>query len=565
MLSQLYIENVAVIEKCEIDFQAGLNVLTGETGAGKSILIDSIGAVLGERTSREIIRTGASRALVSAVFCGIGGPSVKKLGDLGYSPDEDGNLLIQREISAGGKAVCRINGRPATVSVLKELGAHLVNIHGQHESYQLLSPDLHMGYIDRMGDLEPLAEQYGAAYRDMCAVRKELRDCDMDEEQKQKRIDLLRYQIGELEDAQLQPGEQEQLIGQRNLYRNSEKVARALSGARELLDGGEGDGEGVLASVGALAERLDEARRYLPSLEPVYQRVQSMAYDLEDCGAEISDAASQLEYEPAELARIEERLDCLYRLGLKYGGTVDRMMEYLERSKKELKQIELSDERREELGIRYEAAKRKAVALAKELSEKRKQVSAEFIAKTKRELKFLNMPGVDFQVEQERCPLNASGCDKIQFLISTNPGEPPKPIAKIASGGELSRIMLAIKTVLAGKDEIDTLIFDEVDTGISGSAAQKVGWKLREVSQNRQVICVTHLAQIAALADRHLLIQKHLEKGRTFTGVAALDFEGRARELARIMGGAEVTGLMLQNAREMLKTAADGFEKAEKT
>ena len=552
MLSQLYIENVAVIEKCGIDFDSGFNVLTGETGAGKSILIDAIGAVLGERTSREIIRSGAESAMVSAAFCGIGKPVLEKLGELGYRPDEDGNLLLQREISAEGRASCRVNGRPAPVSVLKELGSLLVNIHGQHESYQLLSPDLHIHYIDRMGELEPLAGQYRAAYDEMRRMKSELRGYDMDEAQKARRMDLLKYQIEELEAANLRAGEQEELTRQQAMYRNSEKIAASLNGARELLDGEEG---GALSSVGGIARYLSEAQRYLPSLEPLAQRFQNMEYDLEDCGAELRDLSSRLEYDPGELARIESRLDVIYRLSLKYGETVEQMLEYLDRCAEELKNIELSDENINRLTERYEAAKAEAVRLAKELSRRRAETSKAFAARVRDELKFLDMPGVDFQVEQERCPLNNMGCDKIQFLLSTNPGEPAKPIAKIASGGELSRIMLAVKTVLAGKDEIDTLIFDEVDTGISGSAAQKVGFKLREVSKNRQVICVTHLAQIAALGDSHMLIKKHVEKNRTHTDVTALDFEGRKRELARIMGGTQITGLMLESAEEMLGTA----------
>ncbi|WP_283607472.1 DNA repair protein RecN [Faecalispora anaeroviscerum] len=553
MLSQLYIENVAVIEKCGLDFNAGFNVLTGETGAGKSILIDSIGAILGERTSRELIRTGASSAFVSAVFSAPNGHVLQKLTELGYSADEEGNVLIQREISQTGKNTCRINGRPATVSVLKEVAPFLVNIHGQHESYQLLSPDLHIRYIDRVGELLPLLDEYQHAYRNMCRIRDELQAFDLDESQKERRMDLLKYQIQELEEAALRSGEQEQLAAKRTLYRNSERLAEQFQRARALLDGEEEGG--VLSAVSQINSALIDAVRYLPSIESLADRFQNVEYELQDCSAELNKTAELLDYDPAELEEIENRLDFLYRLSLKYGETEEDMLNYLENCRAELQNIELSEERLAKLNEEYESAKEEAIRLAKLLSAQRKKSAGGFIESVKQELQFLNMPGVSFEVEQERCPLNVTGCDKIQFLLSTNPGEPPKPVAKIASGGELSRIMLAIKTVLAGKDEVDTLIFDEVDTGISGSAAQKVGLKLRQAAKGRQVICVTHLAQIAALAQNHLLIQKQQQQDRTFTEITPLDAEGRANELARIMGGFPVTELMRENAREMLRLA----------
>lgn len=560
MLSQLYIENVAVIEKCGLDFDAGFNVLTGETGAGKSILIDSIGAILGERTSRELIRTGASSAFVSAVFSSPNGHVLQKLAELGYSADEEGNVLIQREISQTGKNTCRINSRPATVSVLKEIAPFLVNTHGQHESYQLLSPDLHIRYIDRVGELLPLLGEYQHAYRNMCRIRDELQAFDLDESQKERRMDLLKYQIQELEEAALRPGEQEQLTEKRTLYRNSERLAQQFQLARTLLDGEEEGG--VLSAMAQISSALLDAKRYLPSAESLSDRFQNLEYELQDCSAELSRTAELLDYDPAELEQIEDRLDFLYRLSLKYGETEEDMLGYLENCRAELQNIELSDERLAKLNEQYESAKEEAIRLAKLLSAQRKKAASRFIESVKKELQFLNMPGVSFEVEQERCPLNATGCDKIQFLLSTNPGEPPKPVAKIASGGELSRIMLAIKSVLAGKDEVDTLIFDEVDTGISGSAAQKVGLKLRQAAEGHQVICVTHLAQIAALAQNHLLIQKKQQQDRTFTGITPLDAEGRANELARIMGGFPVTELMLENAREMLRLAEQAPGKA---
>ena len=555
MLSQLYIENIAVIEKAEIRFQPGFNALTGETGAGKSMIIDAINAILGERMSKGLVRTGARTAFVSALFTDAGEEAARKLRELGYElQEEDNSILIQREISQEGKGSCRICGRPATVSTLKELGPFLIHIHGQHESYHLLSPELHMEYLDRMGGLEPLLSQYRRAFSEVKRIRREINHCNMDEEQKARRMDLLRYQISELEDAQIRVGEQEELFRKKAVYANSKRIAASVSEAKGILDGSE-DNPGVLSALSAAADSLMDAQRYLPALRPLAERLRSAAYDLEDCSGELRSATAQLEYDPEDQERVEERLDTLYRLGLKYGESEEAMLGYLEKCRAELRGIELSDENIERLTEEFAVARDESIRLAKELSAKRAETASDFTARVKAELRFLDMPNADFQVEQERCPLNDYGCDRIQFLISANAGEPPRPIAKIASGGELSRIMLAIKTVLAGRDESDTLIFDEVDTGISGSAARKVGLKLREVSEPRQVICVTHLAQIACLAGCHFFIQKQVRDNRTFTQVTRLDFEGRKRELARIMGGAEITPLMLENAQEMLKTA----------
>lgn len=554
MLSQLYIENIAVIEKTGIDFHSGLNVLTGETGAGKSIVIDSINAVLGERTSRELIRTGARSAFVTAVFSDLGEQTLNKLTELGYLAEEDGTVMIQREIHADGKAVCRINSRPATVSVLKEIGSLLISIHGQHESYDLLSPDVHIRYIDRMGVPETLLSEYRSAYSTMQHLKSTLDSFHMDEAQKARQIDLLSYQINELEAADLRIGEQEELDKTRTRYLNSEKIAAAINTAKAALNGEE-DFDGALSAVASAVDALAEAEKYLPELHELSERIRNIRYDLEDCGEEIRSFSSDLEYDPADLERIEDRLDILYRLGLKYGGSVENMLAFLEKSKAQLEDIQLSDERILQLTKEYQQAKAEAEKLAKEISACRKKTANNFTEKVKEELRFLDMPNIDFQVQQESCPMNPLGCDKLQYLISTNPGEPAKPMAKIASGGELSRIMLSIKTVLAGKDDIDTLIFDEVDTGISGSAAQKVGLKLHEVAGNRQVICVTHLAQIAALADAQYLIKKQVKANKTFTEVDELDYDGRKQELARIMGGSQITPLLLENAAEMLKFA----------
>ncbi|WP_411678162.1 DNA repair protein RecN [Caproicibacter sp.] len=554
MLTQLYIENIAVIEKARIEFSAGFNVLTGETGAGKSIVIDSINAVLGERTSRELIRTGANHALVSAVFQLKDGSAVKKLEESGYSVEEDGTLILQREISSDGKSSCRINARPATVSVLKGIGSMLINIHGQHESYGLLSPELHIAYLDSMGLPETLLKRYREAFHSMQNMKASLESSKMDQSQKARQIDLLTYQINELESADLHPGEQEDLNRQKNLYRNSERVAQAISQAKTALSGDE-ETPGAVSAVSDAADALNTAENYLPELHGLAERLQAISYDLEDCSDEMRNFSSLLEYDPSELDEIEARLDLIYRLGLKYGGSVDEMLGYLKKCRQELNAIQLSDETAERFRKEYQKYRLQAESLAAELSEWRAGAADLFTQKVKEELCFLNMPNVLFEIRREQVPMNETGCDRIEFYLSTNAGEPAKPIAKVASGGELSRIMLAIKTVLAGRDDIGTLIFDEVDTGVSGSAAQKVGLKLREVSGNRQVICVTHLAQIAALADTHFLIHKQIRDQRTFTQVDRLDREGRRQELARIMGGEKITPLMLQNAEEMLRMA----------
>ena len=554
MLSQLYIENVAVIEKVCVKFHTGFSALTGETGAGKSILVDSINAILGERTSRELVRTGAKSAFISAAFTNLGPKALAKLTELGFAPEEDGTLLVQREISADGKSSCHVNSRPATVSALREIGPLLVNIHGQHESYGLLSPENHLAYLDSMGLPQELAGRYAAAFGEARRLRRELDALTMDEAQKARQVDLLTYQINELEEADLKEGEQEELDRQRSLYRNSEKIAAAIAGAKEALDGGD-ETEGAVSVVSAAADCIGRAERYLPELHTLSERLQSISYDLEDCSGELHGYDDQLEYDPSELDAIEARLDTIYRLGLKYGGSVENMLKFLAGSRAELEKIQTSDETASRLREQYRKASDEAGRLALQISDWRKKAARGFSEQVKRELEFLNMPHVVFQVGMQNVPLNVTGGDRVEFLISTNAGEPAKPIAKIASGGELSRIMLAIKTVLAGRDEVGTLIFDEVDTGVSGGAAHKIGMKLSEVAKSRQVVCVTHLAQIAAQADTQYLISKQVREGKTYTEVEELDHEGRCRELARIIGGARITPLTLQNAAEMLQMA----------
>lgn len=550
MLAQLFINNIAVIERASIDLEKGFTVLTGETGAGKSIIIDAIHAVLGERTSKELVRTGTQSASVSALFTGLDEDILRLLDQLSIPREEDGSLLVQRDIRQGGRSSCKLNGAPATVSMLKQVGPRLVTIHGQHESYELLSPEVHMVYLDSFAGLESLLAEYQAAYHTLRETQRKLEALQTDEGEKARLSDLLHYQIDEIQSANVRVGEREELEAQREVIRNSEKIAGTLELLRGLLAGDE-DSEGLLTGVEQASVEAERVASYLPELEEAAQKLREAGYLLEDVDAMLRGVG--VDFDPALQEAIEERLDLLYKLGLKYGSSEEKILEFLEDCRSRLHQIEFSDEERERLEAQYEAEKHKAISLAKELSRRRQAASAQFIRQVREELAFLNMPGIQFETEIQRVPLYAMGCDKLQFLVSANKGEPPKPMSKIASGGELSRIMLAIKTVLSGKDKVQTLIFDEVDTGISGAAANKVGKKLKQVSQNRQVLCITHLAQIAALADHHLLIEKHVEGERTFTQVQELDFEGRKREVARIIGGDQVTDLQLEMAEEMLK------------
>lgn len=551
MLSNLYIENIAVIEKTSIDFKKGLNVMTGETGAGKSIVIDSINAVLGNRTSKELIRTGASSAFVSAEFTNLSKKAIAVIYEAGFEL-EDGELLIQREISTTGKNKCRINGRPATVSTLKEIGVQLINIHGQHESYELMSPELHISYIDKLAGLESEIEAYQEVYKKYKKLSAELKKATVDESERERKIDLLKYQIDELEDADLRDGEYEELNEQKAVLQNSEKIIEVIMSSRALMNGDE-ESSGVLENLQEINSQLSDISEYMSEVEPINSRIESAIYELEDCLSELTGLTDLVDTDGGSLDSIEERLDLIYTLGKKYGSTIKEMLDFLDKAKKELNALVMYDENREALIKECDKAYKEAEKLAKALSEKRRATSSEFADKVCEEMAFLDMPNVKLVVVQEKCELNSLGCDNIEFLISTNPGEPPKPISKIASGGELSRMMLAVKNVLSDKDDIDTLIFDEVDTGISGSAAQKVGLKLREVSKSRQVLCVTHLAQIAAMGNSHFKISKSVRDEKTFTKVEELDHEGRKQELARIIGGTEMTKASLDYAEEMLR------------
>ena len=551
MLTNLYIENIAVIEKVSIDFGRGLNVLTGETGAGKSIIIDSINAILGNRTSKDHIRSGSDSAFVSAEFTDPSEKALEVLSEYGFEP-EDGVVIIQRELNASGKGKCRINGRPTTAAILKAVGIYLMNIHGQHESYELMSPEQHIRYIDKLGELSDEVQAYSEVYHRYKKQKAELDKARYDEAERERRLDLLRYQVDELENADLYVGEYEELLEQRTMIENKEKIAEALNEVRELLNGSD-DSDGAIQMLETASGSIGDITNVYPDAQSVAERLQSAVYELEDCCSEVISMSESADGEVESLDDIEDRIDLIHRLGRKYGTTIEEMLAFLENAKKELEYLEKYEENREALTEECQKSFQKANALAKTLSEKRAEVGKRFSAEVKQEMAFLDMPNVELVVSQKTCPLNANGCDEIELLISTNPGEAPKPVAKIASGGELSRMMLAIKNVLADKDDIDTLIFDEVDTGISGSASQKVGFKLKEVSASRQVLCVTHQAQIAALADNHFKIAKTVKDGKTYTGVTTLDHEGRRSELARIIGGVEITKATLDYAEELLK------------
>ena len=551
MLTNLYIENIAVIEKVSIDFGQGLNVLTGETGAGKSIIIDSINAVLGNRTSKDLIRSGSDSAFVSAEFTDPSEKALEVLSEYGFEP-EDGVVIIQRELNASGKGKCRINGRPTTAAILKAVGIYLMNIHGQHESYELMSPEQHIRYIDKLGELSDEVQAYSEVYHRYKKQKAELDKARYDEAERERRLDLLRYQVDELENADLYVGEYEELLEQRTMIENKEKIAEALNEVRELLNGSD-DSDGAIQMLETASGSIGDITNVYPDAQSVAERLQSAVYELEDCCSEVISMSESADGEVESLDDIEDRIDLIHRLGRKYGTTIEEMLAFLENAKKELEYLEKYEENREALTEECQKSFQKANALAKALSEKRAEVGKRFSAEVKQEMAFLDMPNVELVISQKTCPLNANGCDEIELLISTNPGEAPKPVAKIASGGELSRMMLAIKNVLADKDDIDTLIFDEVDTGISGSASQKVGFKLKEVSASRQVLCVTHQAQIAALADHHFKIAKTVKDGKTYTGVTTLDHEGRRSELARIIGGVEITKATLDYAEELLK------------
>ena len=555
MLSLLHIENIAVISQADITFDQGFNVLTGETGAGKSIVIDSIGAIMGERTSRDLIRTGSKTARVSALFRDL--PSLPWFEEQGAGPDENGELLIERTIQADGKNACRVNGRPLLVTQLRELGQQLVNVHGQHDGQQLLDEECHLGYLDSFGRTEKELEAFSAAYGQVRDLRREREKLQMDDGEKARRLDTLTYQIEELEKAELREGEDEELSQRREVLRNAERLTDAVDRAWQALTGGE-EGEGAVSLLMEAENRLSQGGKYSPDLKELSEKAERLRCDTDDLAELVRDLRGTLDFYPGELDEIEERLDKLYRLKKKYGGTVGEMLAYLNRCREELDAIQFSEDRMNQLDKELEKAQAQAVKLGEKLSARRHKAAEELAGRIQSELKALDMPKVQFQVEfaPKDAPggMDATGMDTVRFLMSANVGEALKPINKIASGGELSRIMLALKNVLAETEQVTTLIFDEVDTGVSGRAAVKVAQKLFQVSRGRQVLCVTHLPQIAAMGDVHFSVEKGEAKGRTFTKVERLDRAQRREELARLSGG-QATAVMLEGAEELLATA----------
>ncbi len=548
MLRLLHIENIAVIERADIVFEPGFNVMTGETGAGKSIVIDAISAILGERAYRDMIRTGTQKALVRAIFENTPQSAWFAQNDVPYETE----TVIQREIYLDGKNVCKVNGIPVTVSVLKQLGIQLINIHGQHDSASLFDENYHLSFLDGFACNESLLEEYRQKYQSVLSLRREIDRLSMDESEKLRRMETLKYQIEEISRAGLKAGEDDTLEARRRLLQNSEKLSEGLQDAAACLDGGE-DSEGAAALLSEAEHALARILRYDDSLSQLHETLSDLTFQLQDAAEQLRDRVYQLSYSADELEQIEERLDTIHRLRRKYGATCEDILSFLEKAQKELDEIEFAGDRVEQLKGKLKTAEKAAWDAAMRLRTARKDAAAGLTQRILTELSQLDMKKVQFSCVFTETELSPVGADAVAFYMSANLGEALKPLNKVASGGELARIMLALKNVLAEKDHVPTLIFDEVDTGVSGRAAQRVAEKLHEVSKTKQVLCVTHLPQLAALADTHLLIAKGEHDGRTFTTVEPLDLEGRKAELARIIGGTNITETTLKSAEEMLR------------
>ena len=547
MLSLLHIENIAVIERSDISFDKGFNVLTGETGAGKSIVIDAISAILGERAYRDMIRTGTSMASVRAVFCDV--PELPWFEENGVEYDPE--TVIMRQIHLDGKNVCRVNGSLVSVSILRKLGIQLINIHGQHDSASLFDEDNHLTFLDAFGDSQEKLASYGTCYEKVAALRRQIDRMTMDEGEKLRRMETLKYQIAEIEKADLEAGEDETLEQRRKILQNAEKLSDGMQEAVACLYGGD-DTDGAASLLAQAEYALGRLARFTDAYTALHERVSDLMYQVQDAAEELRDARDDLSYSSDELEQIESRLDVIHKLRRKYGVTCADILEYLEKAKKELDDIEFADDHLARLKKKLAEAEKEAWDAALSLRASRKAAAEYMSERILTELAQLDMPRVQFSCEFRELELTANGADAVAFYMSANAGEALKPMSKVASGGELARIMLAMKNVLAEKDQVNTLIFDEVDTGVSGRAAQKVAEKLRAVAQHKQVLCVTHLPQLAALANTHLLIAKSEREGRTYTTVTPLGIEGRKRELARIIGGTNITETTLKSAEEML-------------
>lgn len=556
MLAELFIENLAVIEKTSIRLNTGLNVFTGETGAGKSIVIDAVGAVLGRRASREMVRHGTDKAFISARFTALPDAVLQKITQAGMET-EDGALIVSREIFADGKSAARMMGRPVTAAFLREVGDLLINIHGQHENQVLLAPERHLPILDSYGDHTDLLVRYEACYRKVLSLKREIRRLTVDGQEKARRIAELGEQAQEIEDAALLPDEEAQLTMRRAEYRNAAKIAEALQRAYQLLEGEESEG-GALSLTQSAAQYCGYAAEYSPRAGELFDRLDAASAELDSVKDVLDSLLEEMQFDPAQLEQIENRIDLIRRLKHKYGGTEEIVIKSGEQARAALAQIELSDERLSELNAEAAKIYPQLLRLAEELTASRKKAADHFAESVGEELRFLDMPNVKLSVSMEEGKPGPHGRDSVKFLISTNVGEPPKPIARIASGGELSRMMLAVKNTLAERDEIPTMIFDEIDTGVSGRAAQKIGLKLKQAARHRQVLAVTHSAQVAALADTQYLIRKENDGKRTFTNVFPLDEEARIDEVARIMSTDRITDLMRETARQMIEAGKDG-------
>lgn len=550
MLSSLHIENIAVIEKIDINFDSGFIILTGETGAGKSILIDAIQMALGQRASKELIRTGQKSAYVGAVFTSLPKKFDIILTENGVTPEEDGNLLIQRELFSDGRSTSKINGRPVTLSVLKEVGELLVNIHGQHDNQGLLRSETHIDYVDSFAENQSLKDEYKSYFDSAKSLRNKISALKIDEDEKQRRIESLTYKITEIDGAVLVPGETENLKSEKNILSNSEKIISGASNAYSVLYENEVN---IAALISECENHLEQCGDFSPDFKALCRRISEIKYEIRDISSELSASLEKSDFSSARLETVEERLDILYRLQKKYGKNEEELLEYADTCREELEALSGNETTIEELNIKLAQQKELLKSQAEKITESRKKAGGVLKERIQNELEFLDMPKVRFEVNiKEAEKFLQNGIDILEFLISANPGEEPKPISKIASGGELSRIMLSMKTVLSNADSTATMIFDEVDTGVSGKAAEKIGLKLYEVSKGKQVICITHLAQIAALADNHYLIKKTSTENKTSTSLELLSFEGKISELARIIGGINITNSALQAAKDML-------------
>ena len=555
MLSSLQIENVAVIQKAEVHFEPGLNVLTGETGAGKSILIDSINAILGNRTSKDLVRTGAAKAVIRAAFEQVPPAVLDKLEQSGYERSEA--LLLSREVTAEGKSSCRINGMPATAAVLRELCGGLININGQHDSVGLLNPAHHLGILDDYAQNRTVFQEYYALYRELVRVKRELDALITDEAEKQRKIDLLQYQVQEIEDAGLTAGEEQALENRRKVLSNASAIRDRLAQSYALLSGSD-DAAGAVDLLGEASNAVDAAAQLDPALTAAAGQLLDLYYNAKDVAADLIGRLDTYDTNDAELDEVEQRLDLLYRLKRKYGSTVEDVIAFGQKAREELDNIQHSQQRYDALQAEKLRLYTKAREKAEVLTQTRLKAFEELNTRISGTLDFLNMPGVRMTLRHTRGPLASHGQDSVEFYISTNPGEAPKPLAKIASGGELSRITLAIKNAMADKDAVPTVIYDEIDSGVSGKAAGRIGEVLRQSAQGHQILCITHTAQIAALADCHLLIQKNVSNERTYTEIHPLDENGRVEALARLISGDHVTELSRANAREMLQERKHG-------